>query len=54
MKNSDVIEEIALKRSMAGAIILAMWGIVMAVVSDSGVILLDGMFNLISGIIRKF
>ena len=54
MKNSDVIEEIALKRSMVGAFILAMWGIVMAVVSDSGVILLDGMFNLISGIMSFF
>jgi len=52
MNNSDLIEERALKRSMVGAFLLAVWGIVMAVVADSGVILLDGMFNLISGIIK--
>jgi predicted Co/Zn/Cd cation transporter (cation efflux family) len=38
MSNSELIEETALKRSMAGAFILALWGIAMAVVSDSGVI----------------
>ena len=39
---------------MVGAFLLAIWGIIMAVVSDSGVILLDGMFNLISGIMSFF
>jgi predicted Co/Zn/Cd cation transporter (cation efflux family) len=50
MKNKNLIEEKALKRSMVGAFLLAVWGLVMASVSGSGVILLDGMFNLISGI----
>jgi len=54
MGNSELIEEKALKRSMVGAFVLAVWGITMAVVSDSGVILLDGMFNLISGIMSFF
>jgi predicted Co/Zn/Cd cation transporter (cation efflux family) len=54
MDNSDLIEEKALKISMVGAFLLAVWGIVMAVVADSGVILLDGMFNLISGIMSFF
>ena len=54
MNNSDLIEEKALKTSMVGAFLLAVWGIIMAVVSDSGVILLDGMFNLISGIMSFF
>ena len=39
---------------MVGAFLLAVWGIVMAVVADSGVILLDGMFNFISGIMSVF
>jgi predicted Co/Zn/Cd cation transporter (cation efflux family) len=50
----NLIEEKALKRSMVGAFLLAVWGIVMASVSGSGVILLDGMFNLISGIMSFF
>jgi len=54
MSNSDMIEEKALKRSMVGALLLAVWGIVMAAVSGSSVILLDGMFNLISGIMSFF
>jgi predicted Co/Zn/Cd cation transporter (cation efflux family) len=47
-------EERVLKKSMIGAFLLAVWGIVMAVVSDSGVILLDGMFNLISAVMSFF
>ncbi len=54
MSNLNLIEEKALKRSMVGAFILAVWGIVMASVSGSSVILLDGMFNLISGIMSFF
>jgi len=54
MNNSTLIEEKALKKSMVGAFVLAVWGIVMAFVADSGVILLDGMFNLISGIMSFF
>ena len=54
MNNMALIEEKALKRSMVGAFLLAIWGIVMASVSGSSVILLDGMFNLISGIMSFF
>ena len=54
MNNTEGIEENVLKVSMGGAFLLAVWGIVMAVVSDSGVILLDGMFNFISGIMSFF
>ena len=54
MKKSELVEENALKTSMVGAFLLAVWGIAMAVVADSGVILLDGMFNLISGIMSFF
>ena len=54
MNTDTLIEEKALKRSMAGAFLLAVWGIVMASVSGSSVILLDGMFNLISGIMSFF
>ena len=54
MNSMNLIEEKALKRSMVGAFLLAVWGIVMASVSGSGVILLDGMFNLISGIMSFF
>jgi predicted Co/Zn/Cd cation transporter (cation efflux family) len=54
MNNKGLIEEKALKRSMIGAFLLAVWGIVMASVSGSSVIMLDGMFNLISGIMSFF
>jgi len=54
MTESNRVEEKALKVSMIGASILAVWGIAMAAVSDSGIILLDGMFNLISGIMAFF
>ena len=54
MNKKNLIEEKALKRSVVGAFILAVWGIAMASVSGSGVILLDGMFNLISGIMSFF
>ena len=54
MSRTTLNEEKALKRSMYGALVLAVWGIVMAAVSQSGVILLDGMFNLISGIMTFF
>jgi predicted Co/Zn/Cd cation transporter (cation efflux family) len=43
-----MIEEKALKASMVGALVLSGWGILMAFASSSGVIMLDGMFNLIS------
>ena len=54
MNKKVLIEEKALKRSMVGALLLAVWGIAMASVSGSSVILLDGMFNLISGIMSFF
>ena len=54
MNTQTLIEEKALKRSMVGAFLLAVWGIVMASASGSSVILLDGMFNLISGIMSFF
>lgn len=54
MNNKNLIEEKALKRSMVGAFVLAVWGLAMAAVSGSSVILLDGMFNLISGIMSFF
>lgn len=54
MRDQNVIEERVLKRSMAGAFLLAVWGIVMAVISNSGIVLLDGMFNLISAIMTYF
>lgn len=54
MNAITLMEEKALKRSMVGAFLLAIWGIVMASVSGSSVILLDGMFNLISGIMSFF
>jgi len=54
MNDKNLIEEKALKRSMVGAFVLAIWGIAMAGVSGSSVILLDGMFNLISGIMSFF
>ncbi len=54
MNTKALIEEKMLKRSMVGAFLLAVWGIVMASVSGSSVILLDGMFNLISGIMSFF
>ena len=47
-------EEKALKISMVGAFLLALWGIIMAGVTDSGIILLDGMFNLISAVMSFF
>ena len=48
------IEELALKKSMVGALILAAWGITMALVTSSSAIMLDGMFNFISGIMSYF
>jgi len=54
MNDKNIIEESALKKLMVGALLLAVWGIVMAVASDSSVILLDGMFNLISAIMTFF
>jgi predicted Co/Zn/Cd cation transporter (cation efflux family) len=54
MKDSNLVEEKALKASMIGALALAVWGIVMAAMSSSGTIMLDGMFNLISGIMSFF
>jgi len=54
MKSKTTVEEKALKRSMIGAFILAIWGVTMAWVSDSSAVMLDGMFNLISGIVSFF
>jgi len=54
MKSKITVEEKALKRSMIGAFLLAIWGVAMAWVSDSNAIMLDGMFNLISGIVSFF
>ncbi len=54
MSKSISIEEKALKKSMAGALLLAVWGLVMAGASGSSVVLLDGMFNMISGIMSYF
>jgi predicted Co/Zn/Cd cation transporter (cation efflux family) len=54
MNDSHLVEEKALKKSMIGAFLLAVWGIVMASLSHSGAILLDGMFNLISAIMSFF
>jgi len=48
------MEEGVLKKLLVGALLLAVWGIVMAIASDSSVILLDGMFNLISAIMSSF
>jgi cation diffusion facilitator family transporter len=47
-------EESVLKKLMVGALLLAVWGIFMAIASDSSVILLDGMFNLISAVMSFF
>jgi predicted Co/Zn/Cd cation transporter (cation efflux family) len=54
MNSNNLLEEKALKKLMVGAFLLAVWGIVMSVASNSGVILLDGMFNLISAIMSFF
>ena len=48
------MEESVLKKLLVGALLLAVWGIVMAIASDSSVILLDGMFNLITAIMSFF
>ena len=49
------IEEKALKTSMLAAFILALWGLLMAALSQSGAVLLDGgMYNLISAIMTFF
>ena len=54
MNDHNLVEENALKASMLGALALAVWGIVMAIAASSGVIMLDGMFNLLSGIMSYF
>ena len=54
MNDQNLNEEKTLKKSMVGALLLAIWGIAMAAVSSSGVIMLDGMFNLISAIMSFF
>jgi len=54
MKPDQQIEEKALKTSMLGAFILAIWGLLMAALSQSGAVLLDGMYNLISAIMTFF
>jgi cation diffusion facilitator family transporter len=54
MNDQKFMEEGVLKKLLVGALLLAVWGIVMAIASDSSVILLDGMFNLISAIMSFF
>jgi predicted Co/Zn/Cd cation transporter (cation efflux family) len=54
MNEQGRIEEKALKISMVGAFLLAVWGIAMAAISNSGAVLLDGMYNLISAIMTFF
>ena len=54
MNDQNLIEEKALKASMIGALLLSVWGIAMAIAASSGVIMVDGMFNLISGIMSFF
>ena len=54
MSEQRRIEVKALKQSMVGAFLLAVWGIVMALMSESGAVLLDGMYNLISAIMTFF
>mgnify|MGYP001825409478 CR=1 FL=1 len=54
MNENKLIEERALKTSMVGALLLAIWGIVMANITSSGAIMLDGMFNLISAVLSFF
>jgi predicted Co/Zn/Cd cation transporter (cation efflux family) len=54
MSDKSQVEEKALKISMIGAFCLAVWGIVMAGISESGAVLLDGMYNLISAIMSFF
>jgi cation diffusion facilitator family transporter len=54
MNDQKFTEESVLKKLLVGALLLAVWGIVMAIASNSSVILLDGMFNLISAIMSFF
>jgi predicted Co/Zn/Cd cation transporter (cation efflux family) len=54
MEEKQIIEEKALKVSMVGAFFLAVWGLVMAVFTGAGIVLLDGMFNLISAVMAFF
>ncbi len=54
MNDQKLMEESVLKKLLVGALLLAVWGIVMAIITDSSVILLDGMFNLISAIMSFF
>jgi predicted Co/Zn/Cd cation transporter (cation efflux family) len=54
MSEQSRMEEKALKISMVGAFLLAVWGISMAVMSKSEAVLLDGMYNLISAIMTFF
>ena len=54
MNEKKLIEERALKTSMLGGFLLGIWGIVMANITSSGAIMLDGMFNLISAILSFF
>ena len=54
MNERKLIEERGLKTSMLGAFLLAVWGIIMANITSSGAIMLDGMFNLISAVLSFF
>ncbi|MCP3965176.1 MAG: cation transporter [Lentisphaerae bacterium] len=48
MNRRSIIEFRALKISMTGAFLLAVWGVGMGIYTSSGAIMLDGLFNLIS------
>ena len=54
MDDEQIMEESVLKKLLVCALLLAAWGIVMAIASKSSVVLLDGMFNFISGIMSFF
>ena len=54
METQQKIEAKALKASMVGAFILALWGLLIAALSQSGAVLLDGMYNLVSAIMTFF
>lgn len=54
MNETNLIEKKALQRSMIGAFLLAIWGILMSNIASSGAIMLDGAFNLISAIMSFF
>ena len=54
MADQNKVEASVLRQSMVGAFLLAIWGILISVLSGAGIVLLDGMFNLISAIMTFF